>query len=841
MQMKANVAMLCRSLLRAALGFGCVVFCATTARGDVDVRLARGNRVRGSISPAGDVDRFRVELPSGCRLSVRLLARPRPGEFPGAVGLTLRNPESDIVLQVDPVPGGLEESAFLIESTGLHTLEIAGGEEVDTDYSLDLKWDGPDTVEIAGDTTPGEQIVYYPAEPGVRVRATVSAAPGSSAKPRFLRELYGLREGLPLPTGGSSAASHAVRLDPASMIGEAVADEVAVVIGNVDGAAGAFVGSIRLKPPKPSRRTIDVTVRRTAAEPGQSGASDGVLIDGAGGVVSSIVQGIAGAELTVPPGAVSLPTAFTISTSAPIRRPGRRDAPAGPTVAFGPAGAVFRTPVLVTLPADLTGLGDDLSRLVVYTQREGGRIRRVKGPFTYDAVARTVTFPVKHFSSFRPFVRGGRGLDVDGDEIDDLVVGASGWNSGAGTLRIFRGGPGVRDRALSLLSAADYAIDGSVRGDLVGDVWHVADFTGDGIVDVATALAPIPGGRPGELRIWRGGAGLAGDISNGTFVRLTPPAGERRVGDALVVGDITGDERPEIVIRTELGVYAHDGNDPLGSEVIEEAPGSGWMRLDGLAESDGDLLYLAIGDINGDGVGDLLAGTDLDGGDRLRVITSGRAMFDADDISGQITLIGSPNSSDLGRAIDVGDVDGDAANDLVVAGNTGPVHFIFGSAAMAGEVPLMPVEFPLAGSVRNVAFLRTASAGGAVERVLVVGEPDFGATDDGSMGRVSIFRLSPPDRVVPVAEIESPGDERGESFGSLLSSLDWDADGLDDLVVGAPRYRNIALDFDGEPAPLGAVRVYFDAVRRPEAGVVVASEQRFSGLGIRNVGELPLE
>lgn len=239
--------------------------------------------------------------------------------------------------------------------------------------------------------------------------------------------------------------------------------------------------------------------------------------------------------------------------------------------------------------------------------------------------------------------------DVSGDGVTDLVVGAphadgpSDGRRDAGQVHVVFGplAPGDLDLEsqpahLTLFGRAGATVPpGPSLGDAGGDLfgWSVAtaDVNGDGrrdlVVSAPGASGPS-GDRPhaGEVDVF------FGPLAAGTWdLATTPPdaviLGRRspvagpgdggRLGCALRTGDITGDGVADLVIGAP-----EDGEPPSSRGVVEVLPGP---VAAGLTDLDSDARHarllgtsrvaigwqLAIGDVSGDGVPDLLMADQL--------------------------------------------------------------------------------------------------------------------------------------------------------------------------------------------------------------------------------------
>jgi FG-GAP repeat protein/VCBS repeat protein len=291
------------------------------------------------------------------------------------------------------------------------------------------------------------------------------------------------------------------------------------------------------------------------------------------------------------------------------------------------------------------GQGNDIGHAYVYSGATGRTIVRLRGH--------------RHADAFGAAVSGAG--DVNGDGVPDLLVGAPGSGKRAGHAYVISG---RTHRVIRVLSAGR-------RGDLFGaGTAHTADLNGDGVDDLIVGAS---GMSPGH--------GAASVYSGRTGKLLFRIGGEREnvaFGQFFVagVGDLNGDGVPDVYV----GDYGSNNAGQAGgfAAVYSGVDGSrlhAWRGAAGQGMGPGR----SAGDVNGDGVPDIIVGnyTSSDGapaagkvqvfsgatGKRLRTITST-----------------TPNENLGFDAVGLGDTNGNGTPDfLVSAANRDTVYVIDGS------------------------------------------------------------------------------------------------------------------------------------------------------------------
>ncbi|OQX72202.1 MAG: hypothetical protein B6D61_14690 [Bacteroidetes bacterium 4484_249] len=371
--------------------------------------------------------------------------------------------------------------------------------------------------------------------------------------------------------------------------------------------------------------------------------------------------------------------------------------------------------------------------------------------------------------------------DINNDGFEDFMIGAYGAYGSYGRCYLYFGGE-TPDNTADL----EFYKDTGGNTDFADAISSAGDFNNDGYDDFIIA-DPIYNDYGGAAYIYFGGENP--DNVEDLFIEANEEW-ESLAISASCAGDVNNDGISDIILgatgsRTAKIYY---GSETPGIEVDAVLEGAGSDNRFGYATS-------SAGDFNNDGYEDLIVGAY--GYDHYR----GRSYIyfggeDADNIA-DLTLAGDDfEDAHYGwSASGIGDVNNDGYDDVAVGAifyatnMPGKVYVYYG-----GEEPDSIVDVVINENIANDWLGYFINPAGDVNND---GIDDFTVGAVGTQntkGKAYLYLGS--DNFAGQEDLIFDDGTSGSWFGAMVGSLDFNNDGFDDIVVGAPGHNNLTGKFE---------------------------------------------
>jgi len=362
----------------------------------------------------------------------------------------------------------------------------------------------------------------------------------------------------------------------------------------------------------------------------------------------------------------------------------------------------------------------------------------------------------------------------------------------------------------------------------------LSDLNSDGFPDmvVSAAMENSNGTASGSVYVFYGSDDANANSDRGTSaadIRIDGNAEQDRLGGSVATGDVNGDGHTDLVIGAPLAdstavdagsVSIFLGPLPEAAQYMaseadivldgEGTVGGAWWGVTG----DEFGAAISLGDQDGDGILDIVVsapGADLnvdlpdemeDAG-RVYLFNGGTQLADGGAGSAAVIISGNRESDFFGTDVCLIDIDADGEGDLAASFdvfNSGPNHTsrvaIFdGQGLASGDVA--DADLVISAESDNDRFGAAIACGD----VNADGSEDLlvGAPYTEGVGRSYVFLGGPGFSTTSATEADAIffGQLTQGLFGDDLSSADVNGDGFADILVGAP-FSSFATSWDGQ-------------------------------------------
>ncbi len=406
--------------------------------------------------------------------------------------------------------------------------------------------------------------------------------------------------------------------------------------------------------------------------------------------------------------------------------------------------------------------------------------------------------------------------DFNGDGIADVLAGAHLEDTGgsnAGAAYIFYGATNLSAQIDA--SAANVKLIGEDANDQLGrSVSGAGDINNDGIADVLVgAFGDDDGGADaGAAYIFYGATNLSAqiDASAANVKLIGEDAGDSFGVSVSGAGDVNNNGIADVLVGAR---YDDDGGLNAGAAYIFYGATNLAAQIDAsnanvklIGEDAADRFGISVsgaGDVNNNGIADVLVGADSDDDGGLNAgaayIFYGSATLSSpiDASAANVKLNGVNAGAGFGTSVSAaGDVNNNGIADVIVGeigGGAGDAYIFYGSTNLASSINASNANVNLNGVAENDELGGSVSGAGDVNNDgiadVIVGDR-YEDTGGGNAGAAYIFYGATNLAAqidASAANVKLIGEDAGDHLGNGVSKVgDVNNDGIVDVIVGAP-------------------------------------------------------
>jgi hypothetical protein len=411
--------------------------------------------------------------------------------------------------------------------------------------------------------------------------------------------------------------------------------------------------------------------------------------------------------------------------------------------------------------------------------------------------------------------------DLNNDGISDLAIGAPEAASDNGNVRVFFGSAGPLFNEFA--TGADVTITSASADARLGTAIATGDVNGDGITDLVVGAPEhrVNNKKVGQFHVFYGPL-ASGAISSGSAnvtIVGTASSDQGMLGRALAVVNVNGDTIADVLAGAPEADFTDDKQGGVyvffGGSLASGTAASANVTLSGEAKDDELGTSVAGGDVNGDGIGDVITGAprnDRNGGDSGTVyVFHGGSLASGSAAGANVILTGAAGSDRFGTSVAWGNVNGTGSGDVIAGapqndvggGNSGAVYAFFSPLASGSAAGASRTWTGQSSSDEFGTVVATGDVNGDGIRDVLAGAPKNDA-GGGDSGRIYVFAGGGglASGSAGTATAIFTGEANGDRFGTNVRAVDYNGNGIPDLIGAA-----VENDAGGDKA--GRVYVFF--------------------------------